>query len=304
VSASPGEHQAALASHIRIDLAMSADAVEFSTATVAAHYDDLDRFYREIWGEHIHHGLWTSRRTTRDEAIRNLVEAVVEEARLRPGDTVCDVGCGYGATARLLARGHRVGVTGMTISSAQHAYALAVDPGAENPRYLLGDWLENELAPASFDAVIAIESTEHMRDLAAFFREAFRVLRPRGRLVVCAWLTRECARTWEKRLVLGPICREGRLRSMETADEYQRLARASGLVPCAYRDVSRQVKRTWPVCIGRAARTLLLKPAYLRYFMNDAGANRIFAVTLLRIWLAYELGSMRYGVLAFDKPRG
>jgi len=32
----------------------------------------------------------------------------------------------------------------------------------------------------SFDAVIAIESTEHMADLGAFFAEAARVLRPGG----------------------------------------------------------------------------------------------------------------------------
>ena len=24
----------------------------------ASHYDDLDQFYREIWGEHVHHGVW------------------------------------------------------------------------------------------------------------------------------------------------------------------------------------------------------------------------------------------------------
>src|SRR5205085_1479125 len=25
---------------------------------VARHYDELDHFYRNIWGEHVHHGLW------------------------------------------------------------------------------------------------------------------------------------------------------------------------------------------------------------------------------------------------------
>ena len=25
---------------------------------VADHYEDLDRIYREVWGEHVHHGLW------------------------------------------------------------------------------------------------------------------------------------------------------------------------------------------------------------------------------------------------------
>ena len=30
-------------------------------ASVADHYDELDDFYREIWGEHVHHGLWRLR---------------------------------------------------------------------------------------------------------------------------------------------------------------------------------------------------------------------------------------------------
>ncbi len=26
---------------------------------IADHYDALDPFYRSVWGEHVHHGLWT-----------------------------------------------------------------------------------------------------------------------------------------------------------------------------------------------------------------------------------------------------
>ena len=47
---------------------------------VAAHYDDLDRFYREIWGEHVHHGLWTSPRSTPEEATRSLIDLVAGQA--------------------------------------------------------------------------------------------------------------------------------------------------------------------------------------------------------------------------------
>jgi tocopherol O-methyltransferase len=271
-------------------------------AVVAAHYDDFDRFYREFWGDHVHHGLFETRRTTPEEARRRLVAVVAKEANLRPGDAVCDVGCGYGATARLLASGYQATVTALTISAAQYRYATAVEPGARNPVYLLCDWLKNGLEPGAFDAVLAIESSEHMPDLAAFFHEATRVLRAGGRLVVCAWLTRERPRLWERRWLIGPICREGRLRGMETAAEYQRLGRASGLVPVAFADVSRQVKRTWPICVGRVARALLREPAYRRFLLRDGGPNRIFALTLVRIWLAYELGAMRYGILTFQKP--
>jgi tocopherol O-methyltransferase len=269
---------------------------------VAAHYDDLDRFYREIWGEHVHHGLWTDPRATPAEAARRLIDVVAGQARLRPGDAVCDVGCGYGGTARVLAREHAARVTALTISTAQHAYALGVEPGGENPAYLLRDWLENGLGDDAFDAVIAIESSEHMPDLGAFFAEVARVLRPGGRFVVCAWLTRDRPRGWERRRLLDPICREGRLRGMEPVAEYHRLARAVGLVPTDFRDVSRQVKRTWPICARRVVAGLIREPSYRRFLLGSGSPNRIFALTLARIWLAYELGAMRYGIITAVKP--
>jgi tocopherol O-methyltransferase len=279
------------------DLAIDSDLLR---GDVAAHYDDLDHFYREIWGEHVHHGLWTDARATPKEAARRLIDVVAGQARVKRGDAVCDVGCGYGGTARVLAREHAASVTALTISKAQHDHARAVDPDGDNPTYLLRDWLENDLADDAFDAVIAIESSEHMADLGAFFAEVARVLRPGGRFVVCAWLTRERPRRWERRWLLDPICREGRLRGMESVAEYHRLARDAGLVPTDFRDVSRQVKRTWPICARRVVAAFLRDPAYRR-FLRNGGPNRIFALTLARIWLAYELGTMRYGILTAVK---
>ena len=125
----------------------------FQAGEVAAHYDDLDRFYREIWGEHVHHGLWRSRQETTEEATYGLIAEVAAQARVRAGDRVCDVGCGYGGTSRILARDYGAKVTGLTVSAAQHEHAISLDPETANPSYLLRDWLTNDLEPASFDAV-------------------------------------------------------------------------------------------------------------------------------------------------------
>ena len=158
---------------------------------VASHYDELDRFYREIWGEHVHHGLWIRGDESRTQAVRQLVELVAREAGVTQGLRVMDIGCGYGATARFLAEEFSAEVTGMTISEAQHRRACALgasqhptsnsELSAErsslnpssliphpSPTFLLGDWLANAIPSDSFDAAIAIESSEHM-DKPGFF---------------------------------------------------------------------------------------------------------------------------------------
>ncbi len=92
-------------------------------AAVARHYDELDPFYREIWGEHVHHGYWASGNETPSEAANALVDLLCARLQLQPGMRVCDIGCGYGATARRLAQLHQVAVDGLTVSQAQASHA-------------------------------------------------------------------------------------------------------------------------------------------------------------------------------------
>ncbi|SKB06049.1 tocopherol O-methyltransferase [Prosthecobacter debontii] len=268
---------------------------------VAGHYDQLDRFYREIWGDHVHHGLWITGKESSDQATRNLMDAVVTRARLKAGMHLCDVGCGYGQTSRIIAREQQVKVTGLTISPAQLRYAQqATEPGLP-VEFLLRDWQHNNLPDASFDAVIAVESTEHMQDKARVFSEAARVLKPGGRLVVCAWLAAEQPTPWEDRHLLEPICREGRMPSLGTATDLVRWMTAAGLSVESSDDVSLQVMRTWPICAWRFIRGVITRPSYLRFLLDPKHDNRIFGLTMLRLWLAYRTGAMRYVIFQASK---
>lgn len=89
-----------------------------SAASVAHHYDELDPFYRTLWGEHLHHGLWLDGDESAAEATLKLLEVVASRSqlRLRPGATVYDVGAGYGATSRWLAEHYSAAVTALTLS--------------------------------------------------------------------------------------------------------------------------------------------------------------------------------------------
>lgn len=44
------------------------------------------------------------------------------------------------------------------------------------------------------------------------------------------------------------------------------------------------------------------QPHYRSFLFSSRNPNRIFALTLFRIWLAYELGIQRYGIFSAEKP--
>jgi tocopherol O-methyltransferase len=79
---------------------------------VAEHYDELDAVYREVWGEHVHHGLWRTGAEAPAEAVEALTALVAQRLAPRSGARLCDIGCGYGASAEYMANRFAAHVTG------------------------------------------------------------------------------------------------------------------------------------------------------------------------------------------------
>jgi tocopherol O-methyltransferase len=59
---------------------------------------------------------------------------------------------------------------------------------------------------------------------------------------------------------------------------------------------------TWAICIRRAIRKIFTDAQSRAYLFSAASRNRIFLLTVLRIWIAYRTGSMRYLVWSARKP--
>ena len=226
-----------------------------------------------------------------------LSRRVARAAGIGAGDEVVDVGCGYGATSRLLAREHGARVTGLTLSAAQAA-AGPVVPGV---RVLVRDWLANELPAATFDAAVSIEAISHMPDKPRAVAELARVLRPGGRVAIVDWLTRERPSAREVRLLLRPICEEGHLPSLHAPSEYEAFLREAGLEPQGYEDLSARAARTWAVVARRLPGVLARDPALAGRLLRSP--DRVFALSLARIPLAYRTGAMRLGLFTAAAPR-
>lgn len=267
------------------------------STTVANHYDRLDRFYRRLWGDHLHHGLWADPSWSQAQAVRHLVHRVAREARCANGTRVCDIGSGYGAPARLFSEEYGTHVTAFTVSEAQHAYAVMQPVDGPRPDYRLQDVRKNDVPEASMDAVVAIESLSHIENAADVLCEAAHMLRPGGRLVICAWLAAEEPPGWARRWLLNPIREEGRLATLPTASMLRTWTRDAGFSIERFDDVSRQVRRTWRVVIRRILHAVVTDPDARRFLLDASEPDRIFARTVVRIWIAYRVEVLRYGWL-------
>ncbi|MBW4635594.1 MAG: methyltransferase domain-containing protein [Iphinoe sp. HA4291-MV1] len=154
----------------------------------------LDSGHPEIdlaFGRHVHWGYWSNPEqalnTPEDfsKAAEQLSCEVYSAANVKNGQSVLDVGCGFGGTiASLNEQFLGMNLVGLNIDERQleKARKKVVPQNGNTLRFEQGNACALPFPDQSFDVVLAVECIFHFPDRQQFFQEAFRVLKPGGHL--------------------------------------------------------------------------------------------------------------------------
>jgi cyclopropane-fatty-acyl-phospholipid synthase len=128
------------------------------------HYDVSNTFYEWVLGPSMTYtcACYPHPGATLEQAQDNKYRLVFDKLRLKPGDRLLDVGCGWGGMVRYAAR-RGVKAIGVTLSEEQASWAekaIADEGLSDLGEVRHGDY--RDIAETEFDAVSSIGLTEHI----------------------------------------------------------------------------------------------------------------------------------------------
>ena len=149
---------------------------------IAYHYDLGNEFYRLWLDETMTYSsaLFRTGQESLERAQTQKYAAMVDHIGARPGDHVLEIGCGWGGFAEYAAKERGLRVTGLTISQAQHDFAVARMARAglsDRVQIRLQDYRDET---GSYDGIASIEMFEAVGEKywPAYFATLHDRLRP------------------------------------------------------------------------------------------------------------------------------
>jgi tocopherol O-methyltransferase len=276
--------------------------------------DDLSAYYEATWFDYralwlnpdnraLHFGYWRDGITNHAESLVEINCVMADSVGLQKGEQVLDAGCGVGGTSFWLAEQRGARVVGITPVRGQLQRALRYTEERRHnahAAFVQADYRVAPFAAQSFDVVWAQESLCHAPDKSQFTREAARLLRPDGRLIMVEYLRSDRALLERDEQLLHSWLSGWVIPDIITDDEMADMLVASGFTDIVLRDITDAIRpslrRLYRIAVGLYPVALALRAVNLRNHVQHSNV-----VAARNQWRALRRGLWRVSLITARK---
>jgi ubiquinone/menaquinone biosynthesis C-methylase UbiE len=208
------------------------------------------------------------------------LERMAAELRLRPDDTLVDLGCGMAGPALWMTRETQANLIGVDASrvATEQATARAAALGlGEQSRFVVGSYADTGIEAGTADGAMSEDALQYAPNKEATMTEVARILRPGGRFVFTAY------ETDPERAADLPIL------GVDIVDDYRPVLEKAGFAVTTYEEVP-----GWPEPMTATYSAVVEAKDVLTQEMGEAATNSL----VLEMALTLEHKQYRRRVLA------
>lgn len=214
---------------------MNPDSKEKQLKDVIEYYDHTRYDYRVAWDDSdnpaVHFGFYDEHADKHGDALQNTNRTLAELANIQPREAVLDAGCGRGGSCFWLIKNIKAVPTGITPVQTQvdDCISKAKELGlADQVTFINADYCNTPFEDNSFDVVWACESLCHALDKSEFYKEAYRILRPGGRIIIAEYIRTKRPLSPEGEQLLTDWLSSWAITDIDTKEEHQDHAAQAG----------------------------------------------------------------------------
>ncbi len=228
---------------------------------VLAYYKSTNFDYEHFWsGKNalaLHFGYYDNSVKSHQQSLMKMNDVLARYGDIKDTESVLDAGCGYGGSSLWLAENIGCDVTGISIVPYQIKKArIEANKSGLNKRlkFIRGDYANTDLPSKSFDVIWGLESIVHCEDKLAFTKEAFRLLKPNGRLIISEYMLRQKPLLSKKEhSKMEPFLKGWMMPDLLTLDQYKKYSKSAGFNTFKDFDLSKNVDKSLRECRRNAA---------------------------------------------------
>ena len=152
------------------------------------HYEVPPAFFENVLGKHLKYssGYWPDGVNSLDESEESMLELSFERAQLADGDSILELGCGWGSlTCYMASKLPNSKITAVSNSKDQKEHILnrCTNQGLDNIEVITADMNDFE-TENKYDRVVSIEMFEHMRNYKKLLSKISSWLNDDGKLFI------------------------------------------------------------------------------------------------------------------------